>query len=228
MKRFTVLLAMCTCGVVLAAAAQTLPSAPPPAPPARTTHVAPGYFVGELNGKQEGYVRSFESESESNSEQIDPRHANRLGATPSLGAAPSPPSTSDRTQAQRDAARRRADAARIDQAVDEARRQADQRMSAGSTALATGVASVAGQMATQPVGQPNEDIETLTQRVLTQTGQDANTDVRDVASQVQRENQRQHALREHAECVRNASNANQCPCPSGTRRVNEQCVVAGN
>lgn len=139
------------------------------------------------------------------------------------------PSVSDPTQAQRDAARREADNARINEGVNEAREQANQRMDAANNALATGAASGASQIGagvvTQSPVQQGQDIETLIQQTLGQTARDANADLRDSMSAVQRENQRR---REHAACLRNAANATECPCPSGTQQVNGRCDAAGN
>ena len=140
--------------------------------------------------------------------------------------------TSGPTQAQRDAARREADNARINEGIDEAREHAAQRTNAANMALATGVVSGASQIGAgafaQSPGQQSHDIEAVIQQTMRQTAQDANADMRDGMSAVQRENQRRRALRAHAECLRNAANANQCPCPSGTQGVNGQCVAAGN
>ena len=142
------------------------------------------------------------------------------------------PNASGPTQVQRDAARRAADTARINEGMNEAQEQADQRMDAANTALVTGVVSGASQIGagvvTQSPGQQGADIETLTQQTLGQASQDASTDLRDGMSAAQRANQRRQALRAHAQCMRRAANASQCPCPSGTQRVNGQCVAAGN
>lgn len=165
------------------------------------------------------------------------RDATRLPGEPPVSQAvgpvlQTPPTVSAPSQAQRDAARREADNAHIDEGMNEAREQADRRMDEANTALGTGVVSGASQIGagavTQGPGQQSHDIEALTQQTMGQTAQDANSDLRDNMSAVQRENQRRRALRAHAECLRNAANVNQCPCPTGTQRVNGQCVTAGH
>lgn len=165
------------------------------------------------------------------------RDATRLPSQAPVGQAVGPtvqpsPSVSGPSQAQRDAARREADKARINEGMNEAREQADKRMDAANNALVTGVASGASQIgagvATQSPIQQGQDIEALTQQTLGQAAQDATADLRDNMSAVQRENQRRRALRARAACLRDAANAAQCPCPSGTQQVNGQCVAAGN